>query len=252
MVNLSDIRVVLVGTTHPGNIGAAARAMKVMGLSRLHLVAPRVHPSAEATAMASSADDLLAKAAVHDSLEPALEGCGLVLGTSARLRSLSLPQLDARAAAGRAVNESGSQPVALLFGREKSGLSNAEMDRCHFLVHIPVSQEYQSLNLAQAVQILAYEIRMAACGDEHEAERQPLDWQPEPADRMEVFYQRLETMLVEIGFLNPAQPKRLMQRLRRLFQRARPDQNELNILNGIVSAARQSASGAREGKIDER
>ena len=246
MPELDNIRVVLVGTTHPGNIGAVARAMKVMGLSSLYLVAPRTYPSAEATAMASSADDVLAAARVHAELAPALEGCGLVLGTSARLRSLSMPQLDARSAAARAVAESGSHPVALVFGREKSGLQNAEMDRCHHLVHVPVSADYQSLNLAQAVQILAYEVRLAAL-DEQPGERMPLDWAPEPAERMEVFFNRLEETLTGIGFLDPAQPRRLMQRLRRLFQRARPDHNELNILNGILSAIRRSSRTADHG-----
>lgn len=240
MRDSSSIRIVLDRTSHPGNIGAAARAMKVMGLSGLHLVAPAKFPHAEATAMASGAADLLGHAVVHATLDEAISGCGLVLGTSARLRALSRPQLDARAAAERIVHEARSHPVALLFGSEKRGLDNNAIDRCHYLVHIPCSEQYTSLNLAQAVQILAYEIRLA-CLSGHQPELPPMDWEPEPAERLELFFRRLEQTLTEIGFLNPAQPKRLMQRLRRLFLRARPDENELNILNGILSAASEAA-----------
>lgn len=240
MNNLDNIRIVLVETTHPGNIGATARAMKVMGLSNLHLVAPKKFPSGEATALASSADDILAAATVHQTLDTALEGCRLVLGTSARLRALSMAQLDPRACAARAVDEGRQHPVAILFGRERSGLDNSAIQRCHYLINIPTSDEYMSLNLAQAVQVVCYEIHLASL-DDHLSERSPLDWAPEPDERMEVFFQRLDATLREIGFLNPDQPKRLMQRLRRLFQRARPDENELNILNGILSAASETA-----------
>lgn len=240
MENLRNIRIVLVETTHSGNIGAAARAMKVMGLDSLHLVAPKKFPSREATALASSADDILADAVMHETLDSALEGCSLVLGTSARLRALSMAQLDPRACAARAVNESRQHPVAILFGRERNGLDNSAIQRCHYLINIPTSEEYMSLNLAQAVQVVCYEIYLASL-DEHVSERPSLDWAPESDERMEVFFQRLDQTLREIGFLNPEQPKRLMQRLRRLFNRARPDENELNILNGILSAASDAA-----------
>lgn len=236
----SNIRFVLDRPTHPGNIGAAARAMMVMGLSALHLVAPRRFPDAEATAMAAGAADLLGDARIHASLDEALAGCRLVLGTSARLRALSQPQLDARAAAARISAEAANYPVAVLFGSEKRGLDNAAVGRCHFLVHIPCSEQYRSLNLAQAVQIVAYEIRLAGL-TEHRPEIAPVDWEPEPAENMELFFTRLERTLTEIRFLNPDQPKRLMQRLRRLFLRARPDENELNILNGILTAAVEAA-----------
>ncbi len=245
MSKLSAIRIVLVGTTHPGNIGAAARAMKVMGLESLYLVDPAVFPSSEATAMASSADDLLASAVVCQTFEQAIAGCGLVLGTSARLRSLPLPQLDPATAAGTAVAESDQHPVAVVFGREKSGLNNEEMQRCNYLVHVPTSDTYQSLNLAQAVQVLAYEIRLAMLG-ERKGLIEPPDWQPEPPERLEIFFQRLEQTLLDIEFLNPDQPRRLMQRLRRLFLRARPDENELNILNGILSAVVKSTRSRPE------
>jgi TrmH family RNA methyltransferase len=241
---LARLRVVLIHTTHPGNIGATARAMKVMGLRQLHLVAPKIYPSADATARASGADDILEHAVVHESLEPALEGCGLVLGTSARLRSLPMPLLDARAAAGQAVVESEKHEVAVLFGRERHGLTNEEMQRCHFLVNIPTNPKYGSLNIAQAVQIMAYEFRlaaMAASGGEIGIVVPPSDWEPVDGRQMEMLFEHLEQTLLDLEFLNPDQPKKLMMRLRRLFNRARPDQNEMNILRGILRAAQEAA-----------
>lgn len=244
--SLRRIRVVLINTTHPGNIGAAARAMKVMGLRSLHLVSPKLFPHAEASARASGAADLLHEARVHDALDPALEGCVLVLGTSARLRSLPMPQLDLRAAAKRTLDETASGEVAVLFGREAHGLTNEEMQRCHFLVHIDTDPAFGSLNIAQAVQVLCYELRMAALGGAGR-EAPPADWEPVDAEQMEGFYRHLEQTLLDLRFLNPDHPKRLMMRLRRLFNRARPDQNEMNILRGILAAA-QRAAGASEGE----
>jgi len=235
---MNNIRVVLINTTHAGNIGAAARAMKVMGMNNLRLVSPADYPSAKATAMASGADDVLQMASIHNDLDSALEGCQLVLGSSARLRSLPMPQMDARAAAVQAVNEARQHPVALLFGRERHGLTNEEIQRCHFLVHINANPDYSSLNLAQAVQVLAYELRMASL-EHSEPVLLPLDYEPVDDRQMELFYLHLEQALLDIRFLNPAQPKRLLARLRRLFTRARPDQNEINILRGILSAAQQ-------------
>lgn len=244
---LSRIRVVLINTTHPGNIGATARAMKVMGLKQLHLVTPRTFPSAEATAMASGADDLLQHAVVHETLESALAGCSLVLGTSARLRSLPMPQMDLRKAAESALAEHETQDIAILFGRERYGLTNDEMQCCHQLVHINTNPDYGSLNLAQAVQVMAYELRMAAVG-EGGTTVAPSDWVPVDAGQMELFYTHLEETLLDIRFLNPDQPKRLMARLRRLFNRARPDQNEINILRGILTASqRASKPGSSKG-----
>ncbi len=243
---LARVRIVLIHTTHPGNIGAAARAMKVMGLSQLHLVAPEAtFPSADATALASGAADLLHTAKVHDDLEGALEGCRLVMGTSARLRSLSMPQMDVRRAAVESLAETvgeESGDVAILFGREAWGLTNEEIQRCHQLVHIETNPDFGSLNLAQAVQVVSYELRMAAL-DDTSIERAPLDWAPVDAVQMERFYEHLEQTLLDIRFLNPDQPKRLMMRLRRLFNRARPDQNEMNILRGILAAAQREAKG---------
>ncbi len=218
--------------------------MKVMGLENLHLVTPSFFPHADATALASGADDVLQRATVHPSLESALTGCGLVLGTSARLRTLAMPQLDARAAAQKAFAEAERHTVALLFGRERYGLTNDEMQRCHGLVNIPANPGYSSLNLAQAVQILAYELRMAALGNAGYS-LDALDWEPVDGGQMELFYVHLEQALKDIHFLNPAQPKKLMMRMRRLFNRARPDQNEMNILRGILSAAQVATAGAK-------
>ena len=242
---LSKIRVVLINTTHPGNIGATARAMKVMGLQQLHLVTPKTFPDADATAMASGADDLLQHAVIHDSLESALEGCSLVLGTSARLRSLSMPQMDVRKAAESALAEHDAGDIAILFGRERYGLTNDEIQRCHQLVHIDTNPDYGSLNLAQAVQVIGYELRMSALG-EVGVMVSPLDWVPVDAGQMERFYVHLEETLLDIKFLNPEQPKKLLMRLRRLFNRARPDQNEINILRGILAASQRVVHGAAE------
>lgn len=230
---LARLRVVLIETSHPGNIGAAARAMKVMGLSRLYLVRPQQFPCAEATARASGADDLLTRAVVCDSLDEALTGCSLVLGASARLRSLSWPLSDARSAAQRAAAAAvAGQEVALVFGREHSGLSNDELQRCHFLLHIPANPDYSSLNLAAAVQVVSYELRMALLGGEPPA---PDAGDYASADELESFYTHLEQTLIAVGFLDPANPRQVMARLRRLYNRARTERVELNILRGILT-----------------
>jgi TrmH family RNA methyltransferase len=242
---LSHIRIVLINTSHPGNIGATARAMKVMGLANLHLVNPKTFPCHEATAMASGADDLLQRAVVHETLESALDGCSMVMGTSARLRSLPMPQMDLRSAAQSALTEHHGQDIAILFGQERAGLTNDEIHRCHQLVHVDTDPNYGSLNLSQAVQLMAYELRMAVVGGAG-AVVAPSDWVPVDAGQMEMFFVHLEQTLLDIGFMNPAQPKRLMARMRRLFNRARPDQNEINILRGILTASQFSA-----GKRDD-
>ena len=230
---LGRIRIVLIETSHPGNIGAAARAMKVMGLSRLYLVRPQLFPHAEATARASGADDLLTRAAVCATLEEALGGCSLVLGASARLRSLPWPLLDARSAArrGTAAAHSGEE-VALVFGREHSGLTNEELERCHYLLHIPTNADYSSLNLGAAVQVVSYERRRSLLDD------RPLiaeEGDYADAEELESFYHHLERTLIDIGFLDPANPRHVMRRLRRLYNRARTERTELNILRGILT-----------------
>lgn len=242
---MSDaIRFVLIGTTHPGNIGAVARAMKNMRLSRLCLVRPKIFPCAEATARASGADDLLQHAEIYDSLDDALAGCRLVVGTSARLRSVEWPQLDPRECAGVLLEESRHGDVALLFGRESSGLSNEELDRCHYLVNIPANPEYSSLNLAQAAQILAYELMIGV--QERPGAEGSVTHRPVTADVMESFFVHLQQTMEDIGFSDPHQSDKLQRRLRRLFLRARPDSDEMNILRGVLSAAQGRKSMRRQ------
>lgn len=223
---------VLSHTSHPGNIGAAARAIKTMGFPRLALINPKQFPHAQASAMASGAEDVLASASVYTSINQALSGATFVVGVTARRRDLSHAVLDPRAAALVLLRE---ERPALLFGNEMSGLSNSELDHCQLLVTIPANPAYSSLNLAAAVQIIAYELRVAAGGN-GVAER-PAAYAPH--DEIERFYVHLEQVLVETGFLDPNQPKRLMQRLRRLFARTRLEVEEVNILRGILTAMKK-------------
>jgi len=227
------IRIVLVETSHPGNIGAAARAMKTMGLTELTLVQPAEFPHPDATARASGAADLLEQARVVASLDEALAGCALVAGTSARRRGIGPPELLPRECARKMVSGAVEQDVALLFGRERIGLTNEELGRCHLLVNIPANPEYASLNLAAAVQVLAYELMLARMEAPAAAES---GTRLATADEMERFYEHLEAAALETGFLDPENPKHLMRRLRRLFNRTQPDQNEINILRGLLSA----------------
>lgn len=250
---LGRIRCVLVETTHTGNLGAAARAMKTMGLTRLALVNPKQAPDAEALARASGADDLLARATLHPDLVSALTGCRLVIGSSARLRSLEWPLLEPPEAAQRLVAEAAQGDVALVFGRESSGLSNTELARCHYLVQIPANPDFSSLNLAAAVQVLAYEIRRAwREGRGERLQEAPRDLAT--AEALEGLNTHLAQALADLGFADPVQSQRLRMRLRRLLNRARPDWVELNILRGILSAAqgrktaRQVAGGSDEGE----
>jgi len=230
----SCIRIVLVETTHPGNIGAVARAMKTMGFNSLYLVNPKIFPSAECTARASGADDILASARVCADLPEALEDCRLVMGTSARRRTVEWPELGPREAANRLVEEAQQGPVALVFGRESSGLSNVELDRCHFLSHIPTNPQFSSLNIAAAVQLFVYELRMTTLAPSREL----LDARPvADATALERLHGHMAEALIEIGFAEPERSRKLLRRLRRLFNRARPDDEEINILRGILSAA---------------
>lgn len=240
---LNNIRVVLLNTSHPGNIGAAARAMKTMGLTRLYLVNPKLFPAAEATARASGADDVLANATVCTDLGTALAGSKLVIGASARCRSIPCSVIEPALCAEHVFTESERGDVAILFGCERSGLSNVEIDRCQFLVQIPSNPEYGSLNLAAAVQIICYEILVTHRAHVEEADRAPApDHEPASADEMERFYEHLERVLVKLDFLDPDKPRRLMRRLRRLYNRAHPDENEINILRGILAATEQGRS----------
>ena len=230
---LDNIRVVLSHTSHPGNIGAAARAMKTMGLNNLFLVNPKRFPDAMADAMASGANDVLLNAVVCASLEQALQGAVLVVGLTARHRDLSHAMLTLRQAAPQILERACDAPVALLFGTEMSGLSNAELEKCQLLITIPVNPEYSSLNLAAAVQVVAYELRTCGIVTEPISKDFPLA----AFDDVERFYEHLERTLVEIDFLDPLDPRRLMTRLRRLFARARMEKEEVNILRGILKMA---------------
>ena len=243
MKTLDNIRFVLVGTTHPGNIGASARAMKTMGISNLHLVEPMHYPSAEATARASGADDLLASAVVHDNLQSAIEGCHQVYGMSARLRHLPVPVVDPRQAVEQIQQHHDGTQVAIVFGREHSGLSNDELDRCQNLINIPANEAYSSLNLAAAVQVFAYELKMSF-NPKIKVGRVGEDREAIDAKDLEHLYSHFEESLMAIGFLDPYNPKNLMRRLRRLFNRADLDRNELQILHGILRAAEKSKGEA--------
>jgi tRNA (cytidine32/uridine32-2'-O)-methyltransferase len=240
---LSHIKIVLVETTHPGNIGAVARAMKNMKMNNLCLVAPKIFPCADATSRASGADDILANAVVCQSLQEALADCQVVMGASARCRTISWPEMTPRECAGKVVIDEPDQQVAIVFGRENSGLKNHELDLCHFLLRIPCNSEYSSLNIAAAVQIVCYELFIAAdlqqdapmVGDKGEA---PLA----TVAQMESFYTHLYQTLTEIGFMHPDKSKSIMRRLRRIYNRIQLDTKELDILRGIL---RMSHSGEK-------
>lgn len=226
-----NIRVVLSHTTHPGNIGAAARAMKTMGLRHLYLVNPRHFPDPQADAMAAGADDILRNAVVCTSIDQALQGVVFTTAMTARLRDISIEVKTPREAMPLVLQQASLQPVAMLFGTEMSGLTNEEMGKAQLLVNIPASPEFSSLNLAAAVQVMAYELTVAA------QNYRPVAPESRPAahQQMEGFFAHLEKTLYEIGFFTTQNPARLMQRLRRLFARARPEQEEINILRGILS-----------------
>ncbi len=234
---LEQIKIVLIETSHPGNIGAAARAMKTMGLRRLALVNPTNYPCVEATARAAGADDVLAAAEIHTDLHSALRECSLVLGTSARQRrTLRWPLVSPQEAAVLASQEPAGLPVAIVFGRERSGLSNAELALCHSLINIPVDPAYSSLNLAAAVQVICYELRLRALSENPQVPEQLPTETPATVEMLESFYEHLQTSMVEAGYLDPENPRHLLPRLRRLFNKARPSVNEINILRGFLKA----------------
>ena len=233
-----SIRIVLVGTTHPGNIGAVARAMKNMGLSDLALVNPKHFPHDEATARASGAADILEQAMVVGTLAEALTDCVYVAGASARSRTINWPCMGPRDCAERMIQESGHGKVAAVFGPEKTGLHNDDLDLCHTLLTIPTDPGFSSLNLAMAVQVFTYELRVASMLDEGPVF--DVEAPPATSEEMEHFYEHLEKVLTDIEFLDPENPRHLMRRMRRLYIRARPDKNEVNILRGILTAVDRS------------
>ena len=243
---LANVRIVLVAPTHPGNIGATARAMRAMGLQDLRLVRPQRYPSAEATERAAGAFDVLDRARVVDELSEALGDCRWSVAATARPRRLEWDQLDPREAGRELVERAAAGPVAAVFGRESAGLTNEEIDRCQAVLRIPTAPDFRSLNVASAVQIAAYEIARAAetarpagalagtgAGDGRAGGVTAAD--------LERLFAHFEAALADIGYLDPARPRLLMRRIRRLVVRADIDRAELNILRGVLSAAQRSA-----------
>jgi tRNA/rRNA methyltransferase len=237
------VRIVLSRPSHPGNIGAAARAMKTMSLSRLYLVRPGKFPDPEASARAAGADDVLGEAVVCATLDEALAGTVFAAALTARHRNLGPERLQAREAAPLILEKAGAGDVALVFGNETSGLSNEEIQRCQRAVFIPADPGYASLNLGAAVQVLCYELRLAACGGRppETARTAPFASPPAGNDDIERFYAHLERVMIRTGFLDPGQPKRLMPKIRRLYGRAALERDEINILRGILDAVEKAA-----------
>lgn len=242
--DFSNIHIVMVGTTHPGNIGGVARAMKNMGLSRLSLVAPEApFPHAKARARASGAVNVLENTQIFSTLEEAVADCSLVIGASARMRTLPWPVVDPRECASRVVNIESEAEVAIVLGRENSGLTNDELELCQLLVTIPTNPDFSSLNIAAAAQVLCYEIRLAANLDkapenEHDS---PLATSAE----QEGMFSHFEQALTELDFLKPDNPGQLMRRLRRLFTRTGLERMEVNILRGMMTAAQKAKSNSK-------
>ena len=236
-MNNPKIRIVLVETSHPGNIGAVARAMKNMQFSELALVNPKIFPDDAATVRASGATDILENATVHQTLQDALVGTHVVIGASARLRTLNWPQLNPREMTEMIQKRDHSQSVAIVFGRENSGLTNEELEHCNFLLHIPTNPDFSSLNVAAAVQVVVYELFMSQQTDTNDDDTERAELAP--AEDLERFYQHLEQTLIDLEFLNPENPRQMMRRLRRLFNRVEIEQVEMNILRGILTAAQK-------------
>lgn len=246
---LQSIRIVLVETSHPGNIGSVARAMKTMGLSQLVLVNPKTFPDGLATAMASGAADLLASARVVETLSKAIEDCTLVIGTSARLRVSAWPQVDAKGAAELLLShQQHAGQVALVFGRESSGLTNSELDLCHYLGHVPTNPDYGSLNLAMGVQIFAYELWMQAQQQAGWSGRAQQPKELANSSSLQGFYQHLESTLQAIEFLDDRNHEPFMRRMKRLFARIQLEANEVTMLRGTLRRMQRIAGLAKAVK----
>jgi len=246
-MNLDNIRIVLVNTSHPGNIGGVARAMKNMGLGRLYLVDPKQYPDEQADWRAASAIDILHTATVVPTLEEAIGDCQFVVGTSARERRIPWPLLDPRQCAQRMARASSDEQVAVLFGREDRGLTNEELKVCNLHLNVPTAEAYSSLNLAMAVQIVCYELRMLQVQPQLPT-TEDAQWDTPFAtrDNMERFYTHLQQTLIDVEFLDPAAPRQLMSRLRRLYSRVRLDDMELNILRGILTETQKWVQRGRQ------
>ena len=252
MISLDNIRVVMINTSDSGNIGAAARALKTMGLTRLYLVDPKEYPTGKATARASGAGDVLHHAKVVSSLDEAIKGCGLVWGTSARMRSIPWPVVTPRQAAEQVACEHVDTQVAIVFGRENSGMTNEELRKCHYHITIPSNEEYGVLNVASAIQLICYEMRVRLLepdvGSSDESEPQmPLSvtkWDTPlvTVEDMERFFQHFEQTLLDIDFFDPNTPRQLMTRARRLFSRTRLDRLEMNLMRGFFSKVQKMSN----------
>lgn len=243
----SRFRFVLVRTSHPGNIGSAARAMRTMGFGRMELVAPHRFPDREASALAAGADDVLEGAGIHQTLVEGLAGSSLALGLSARRRGVNLPELTPREGVMQALAAAArGEQVSLVFGNERTGLENEELARCHAMVRIPSVDDFSSLNLSQAVQVMAYELRVALLGESLPEPPPVHDEPPADAAQMERFYEHLAQMLDDIDFHKGRSPTTIMLRLRKLFQRAQMDERELRMLHGIFADAQRMARLANE------
>ena len=266
---LDRVRIVLVNTSDCRNIGSAARAMKTMGLSQLVLVDPIEMPNGQAQALAAGATDVLTNAKVVSTLSEAIEDCGLVIGTSARSRTLPWPMLEPRGCGEKMVAEADEYPVALVFGRESSGLTNDELQQCHFHVQIPANPEYSSLNLAMAVQTLSYEVRTSYLlsiddmSQEHStgngtyigkrdigkklpSTKSDDDELYPVTEESERFYQHFESALMSTGFIGDKHPGLVMTKLRRLFNRARPDVKEIKMMRGILASIERASAKSTE------
>lgn len=242
---LDNVRIVLVNTSHTGNIGSVARAMKTMGLKDLYLVDPVSKPDSHASALAAGATDVLGSAIIVDTLDKAIADCGLSIATSARSRTLSWPMLDPRECGQKVVTEAHQHKVALVFGRENSGLTNEELQQCQFHVHIPANPEYSSLNLAMAVQTLSYEVRMQFLETQNQ-QYDDAEVEYPNGEQLEGFYEHLEATLKHSGFIVEKHPGQVTTKLRRLFNRARPESHELNILRGVLSSIQKLPKSTQE------
>ncbi|HGF7547420.1 TPA: tRNA (cytosine(32)/uridine(32)-2'-O)-methyltransferase TrmJ [Vibrio cholerae] len=239
---LDRVKVVLVGTTHSGNIGSAARAMKVMGLSQMVLVDPQCQVDAQAIALAAGASEIALNAQIYPTLEAAVADCGLVVGTSARSRTLEWPMLEPRECGEKLISEANQHSVAMVFGRERTGLTNDELQLCHYHVCVPANPEYSSLNLAMAVQLLSYEVRMAYLALQQSSQSSTLQEEYPRHQELERFYAHLEQVIMQTEFISAQQPGQVMNKLRRMFTRARPEAQEINILRGILTSVQKSIS----------
>ncbi|ENM5843000.1 tRNA (cytosine(32)/uridine(32)-2'-O)-methyltransferase TrmJ [Vibrio mimicus] len=237
---LDRVKVVLVGTSHSGNIGSAARAMKVMGLSQMVLVDPQCQVDAQAIALAAGASEIALNAQILPTLEAAVADCGLVVGTSARSRTLDWPMLEPRQCGEKLIAEASQHTVAMVFGRERTGLTNDELQLCHYHVCVPANPEYSSLNLAMAVQLLSYEVRMAYLSVEQSQSRAQQEEEYPRHQELELFYEHLEKVITQTEFISAQQPGQVMNKLRRMFTRARPEAQEINILRGILTSVQKS------------